>query len=242
MRLPTDVKKSKVLTVDSRSPLRETIRAFQSSAKRELLARGWRKHSGDIYTLDLGDEYFVWLGLNKATKYRPMSVNPVVGIGHSPTNDLLKRFAIETSGEMKFVRAILSQPLGRIRRIQRGEPLNTPGHWELSLDLPDEADREVEVLVRNLEEYGLPFISRLANPLSMTDALRKGDYLPVKDYVIKLLPAFLACTADVDEAVGELRRLVSERLEGRDDMAAQEFCRFAEAFEEWAAERDGAMG
>lgn len=33
-----------------------------------MRAAGWRKRGGDIFTLDLGDGFHAWLGLNKSTR------------------------------------------------------------------------------------------------------------------------------------------------------------------------------
>ncbi len=52
---------------------------------RELLeAQGWRKRSGEIYTLNLANDVIGWLGLNRAVgRGEPwMEINPVIGVRH----------------------------------------------------------------------------------------------------------------------------------------------------------------
>ncbi len=72
-------------------PMRTLITAFSSAAKAALVQQGWQKRSGNVYTLDLNDGFLAWLGLNRASKHRPLTINPVVGVVHEPSRKLEQR-------------------------------------------------------------------------------------------------------------------------------------------------------
>lgn len=52
-------------------PMRDVIAAFSQAAGAELVDRGWRKRTGDLFARDFGNGTAAWLGLNRSSKHRP---------------------------------------------------------------------------------------------------------------------------------------------------------------------------
>jgi hypothetical protein len=186
-----------------------------------LTSQGWRKRTGEIYTFDLTDGFHGWLGLNRATKYRPLQINPVVGLRHEP----LMRLIDELSGtKQRYVAATISSPVGYL----------TPEHRFLQLSVDSLADVDVaaDELVRLVEKYGLPFARAHASTAELERALRDGTYLVVREYAIKRLPALLAVAGRHDEA-----RTVADSylasISSRRDPAAEHDRAFAAALASW---------
>jgi hypothetical protein len=69
--------------------MRDLILAFGAAARDRMTAAGWRRRSGDIYTLDLGEGHLAWLRLNRATKHHQLEINPVMGLRYDPLERLL---------------------------------------------------------------------------------------------------------------------------------------------------------
>ncbi|MDP9403981.1 MAG: hypothetical protein M3P85_11810 [Actinomycetota bacterium] len=92
--------------------LAPVIAAFTSAARERFEDTGWRKRSGEIYTLDHGD-FVGWLGLNRATKYEPMMLNPVVGVRHQPTEAVVS--ACMGTQPHAYVPPTISSPIGYLR-------------------------------------------------------------------------------------------------------------------------------
>ena len=69
--------------------MRDLITAFSAAARTQMAQAGWRKRGGaDIFTLDLGEGYLAWLGLNRASQYHLLKVNPVAGLRYEPLERL----------------------------------------------------------------------------------------------------------------------------------------------------------
>ena len=64
--------------------MRETVSAFEAATRTRLVGAKW-KRKRSTYQKDLGEDFFAWLGLNRATKYFPVIINPVIGLCHEPT-------------------------------------------------------------------------------------------------------------------------------------------------------------
>lgn len=199
-------------------PMRDLISAFSAAAKHQLTGAGWRKRTGDIYTMDLGDKYSAWLGLNKATKYHPMRVNPVVGVRHEPTMRLVR--ALMDTGELHTA-PTLSEP---IYVFGRADGL---GPSPLAVGSIDEAESAAARLLELVDTYGLPFVRSLADEDPMLDALRQRKHLAIPEYAASRLPAMLAALGRADEARAAAANAVV-RLGDRTDAAAEHYRRFAE--------------
>jgi hypothetical protein len=168
--------------------MRDLIAAFSTAARDRMKEAGWRKRSGDIFTLDLGEGYFAWLGLNRATKHHPLQVNPVVGLRYDP----LERLLAELDGRKPHTTATLAKPIGYLT------PENT--FLQLHVAHTDDAGPAADQLRDLVDKYGLPFARRFAGQDELEAALREATYVPNPERTRQLLPAFLFLRANYAEA------------------------------------------
>jgi len=131
--------------------MRDLIAAFSSAAKAALVSRGWKKRAGQIFTQDLDGEFFAWLGLNRASKYHPLEVHPVIGVGHEPATVLEARLRGVPPGRTP----ILSEPLVYLG--PSGKRMA-----ELRISGLAEVGPVVARLIELVERSGLPFARPLA--------------------------------------------------------------------------------
>lgn len=157
--------------------MRDLIGAFSSAARRRMDDEGWRKRAGDIYSLELGDGFHAWLGLNRASKHVPLKINPVVGLRYHPVEQLVA----ELLGEPMGFSATIARPVGYL----------TPSRSFLQMQVVAEVDAEpvAEELVALVNDYGLPFARCHADPDALTDAIVAGGNVPNPDRARLLLPA-----------------------------------------------------
>ncbi|MFI6360056.1 hypothetical protein ACIBJF_47645 [Streptomyces sp. NPDC050743] len=109
--------------------MRDLIAAFSGAAQRRMADAGWHKRAGDIYSLELGDGFHAWLGLNRASHHVPLKINPVVGLRYDPVERLL----VELLGEPMGFSATIAWPVGYL----------TPSRSFLQLRVAAEGDAEL---------------------------------------------------------------------------------------------------
>ncbi len=192
-------------------------------SKAELTERGWRKRSGDIYTLEVAEGVFAWLGLNRASKHRPLLINPVAGVRHEAT----MRLCDEISQLPRTNMATLSDPI----RVLSGKTFDN-----LRISTLAEAPAAAEHLIEAVETYALPFAHAYVDPDQLLAALGRRDHLPVSDYAIIRLPAMLAVLGRFEEALSALDREL-HTLHQRSDPAAVGYRASGAALRTWIAAR-----
>ncbi|MBS2546944.1 hypothetical protein KGQ19_08680 [Catenulispora sp. NL8] len=167
--------------------MRDLISAFRAAAKDRMTAAGWRKRSGDIYTLDLGDGFHAWLGLNKATRALPLQVNPVVGLHYEP----LEQLVAELLGTPPTT-GTLSRPVGYL----------TPENRFLQLEIAtsEQAEPAAGRLRDLVDAYGLPFARRYADSDALLAALRTTHFVANPDRKNLLIPALHLLRGELQEA------------------------------------------
>jgi hypothetical protein len=123
--------------------MRDLIDAFGAEAVAHLKQAGWRKRAGWIFTRELDEEFLLWLGLNRATKYHPLGINPVVGIRYQP----LERLLAELRGAKPhtYIPPTISTPLGYLTDENR--------YLELKVSRVEEAATVALELTRLVETY-----------------------------------------------------------------------------------------
>ncbi|HTE55126.1 MAG TPA: hypothetical protein VK698_29945 [Kofleriaceae bacterium] len=181
------------------------------------MSRGWKKRAGQIFTQDLDGEFFAWLGLNRASKYHPLEVHPVIGVGHEPATVLEARLRGVPPGRTP----ILSEPLVYLG--PSGKRMA-----ELRISGLAEVGPVVARLIELVERSGLPFARPLATRDAMVAALRGRKHLAVDQYALTSLPAVLASFGSKAEAREAMAASVVE-LGERSDPAAADVRRFADA-------------
>lgn len=158
----------RMAAVEQDTPVRDVIAAFSTAMRRELTARSWRKRSGEIYTLEISDGMFAWLGLNRSSTSRPVRVHPVAGVRHEATMQLCD----DLSGLPRSTTPTLSEPI----RTLGGEEAR-----DLELVNVSDVPQAVERLVELVEQYGLPFAEEYRDPDTALTALRDRRHLAVVD-------------------------------------------------------------
>jgi len=198
--------------------LSELVVAFSGAAKAALVARGWRKHSGDIYTLDFGDGTLAWLGLDRASKHLPLRIHPVGGVRHEAT----MRLCDLLGGGKRYVAATLSEPLAYLG----------PRVPDLAVGTTTDAHPAAAELVTLVEARALPFAERFRDPERQLDALRRREHLAVPSSAIIRRPAMLAVLGRRDEALAALDEELAT-LGERADQAAQHNRSLGTALRAW---------
>ncbi|MGW6790817.1 hypothetical protein [Streptomyces chartreusis] len=191
------------------------IAAFSGAARRRMTDAGWRKRAGDIYSLELGDGFHAWLGLNRASKHVPLKINPVVGLRYHPVEQLVA----ELLGEPMGFSATIARPVGYL----------TPSRSFLQLQVAAEIDAEpvAEELVALVNDYGLPFARRHAYPDALTAAIVAGGNVPNPDRARLLLPALQFLQGRKEEALASVAAGLDHFPDRSASPAGAEYHRFA---------------
>jgi len=180
--------------------MRDLIAAFETAVKAEATARGWRKRT-HVYTLPLDHDFDAWLGLNSATKYHPLKINPVVGLRFAPVQQLLA----ELLGPVFRMQPTLSRPVGHLM------PSNM--FLQVTIDSVTRAPTAASEVCDLVDEYGLPFARRHASVTQLLEAIRRREYVISSDWQRILLPAVEYVTGDHTNA----RTQVMEGIEHHGD-------------------------
>jgi hypothetical protein len=192
-------------------------------SKAALTQRGWRKRSGDIYTIEVADGVSAWLGLNRASKHQPLLINLVAGVRHEATMQLCD----EISQLPRTITPTLSDPI----RVLSGKAFDN-----LRISALADAPVAAQQLLEAVENYALPFAHVYMDPDQLLAALRRRDHLPVSDYAIIRLPAMLTVLGRFEEALSALDREL-HTLHQRSDPAAVGYRASGAALRTWIAAR-----
>lgn len=198
--------------------MRDLISAFNAASHQRMKELGWHKLGGnEIFTRDLDEGFVAWLGLNRATRYHPLKITPVVGVRYEPLQLLLA----DLVGQDHSLAPTLSKPIGYL----------TPSNTFLQLEVAhaDEAAGAAERLVELVEHYAVPFGQRFTDLDNLASAVRESSYIPSREQRRLLLPAFLYLRGRHDEALAELQEGTSAYAANPEWPVSQEHRRFAEA-------------
>ncbi len=182
-----------------------------------LHSAGWTKRKSNIFSLDLSEEAYGCVGLNKAL-YRGgiLQINPVVSVGNKRVENLvadLMRMRFEP-----YTTACLGMNVGYLMAEQKYAP------WSFQEDTNCEA--VVADLVATVEKYGRPFMEHNVTLAALYNALlnsKRGTPPDQLDYRI-------AAAADLLGKRTEAEAFVDARLReigNRNDEAAEWFRKFA---------------
>lgn len=201
-------------------PLASVVAAFSGAAQERLEGMGWRKRAGDVYTLDRGD-LLGWLGLNRATKYEPMTVNPVVGVRHQETE--AKVADLRGEKPHPYIPPTISSPIGYLR-IGR--------YYEVTVASVTDAARAADELANLIEQDAHPFIERHLTVAAIIDGL-ETERLSASPIEYRL-PVLLTIAGDSERARQVLDAGVAGRA-NRVDAEAEQYRAFAAAAQRWIA-------
>jgi hypothetical protein len=188
-----------------------------SEVARLLASNGFRKRAGEIFTLDLATCVLGWVGLNRASKHHPageFSINPVVGVRHQE----VERLVAELRGDKLhgYVPPTLSIPLGQLM------PGASFRQWSFSKVASDEAARD---MVDAIVTYAVPFIRRSSVLLRICEELMQPG---LEHQLIYRRPIAWMLLGERSRSREVLEASLA-KIGDRQDLAAHEFRRFAQA-------------
>ncbi len=187
-------------------------------AREELLVRGYKKRTGQIFTLELSTEFLGWLGLNRAVNRGDgsMAINPVVGVRFQVLEHTLARIMDEDP--QTYVPPTISINVGYLM------PESTYQTWVFE-ERADNQKTMVEMLSA-VEKYGRPFMISMADLESIQRAFEAKEYSLPENRKYRL-PLIYHMRGEGDRVHAELQKELTEIGE-REDLAAQQYRQFAE--------------
>lgn len=182
-----------------------------------LTELGFRKRAGRVLTLDIGEGWLGWLGLNAASRAGlpgEVALHPIVGV----RSHAVESCVAEGRGEAlhAYVPPTVSEPL----RYLVPESLREDWIFDSS------GTNEVEVsaaVVRAVREFGLPFIRKTADLGSL--ASRLAEAYPKDQQAAYRWPTALWVAGQRDAAAHAVAA-VQTAVVGRTDPAAEELTAF----------------
>lgn len=189
---------------------------LDDAVKGRLLARGFRKRAGLVYTREAVPGVLDWVSFNTASKYEPagrLEINPIVAVRHQQ----IARMVADLRGTEfhAYAGTTLGTSIGYV--MPEGRYLA----WRWSVDEDDVIDQ----LMGAIERYGLSFIEG-HRALSCVVADDMQDYVRDREFDIPVAHLLLG---DADRAA-ELVRVERNALsDDRTDPWAVMYRRFADA-------------
>ena len=181
---------------------------------------GYRKRSGEIFTLDLTADAIGWLGLNKAVRRREgvVEINPVVGVRHQVAERLLAD--IQREKFHPYTPPTISVHLGYLA------PENKYTPW--LFDENHEPSVGVAKLAESVAVHGIPFMRANAGLEKLVQTLESSKF-GVPEQTNYRLPIVYHLVGKDDLAEDFVERQLG-KLEGRNDLAARAYREFSDCF------------
>lgn len=199
--------------------LKNTVMAAAGDGLRAL---GMRPLEEGIWLLPLRKGVDGWLGMNVANEAGSIAVNPVIGVRHDDVERMLSRLAGQP--EDPGVPTV-TVPLGYLT------PERTYARWLFNGSAQD--DGETARLLEAVRDYGIPFMQANTDRRVLAETLTTSRFMP-PDAQAYRIPIIHLLAGDRDRALSALHTSVPG-LGSRADEAANQFRRFAAAFEAEAA-------
>lgn len=201
-------------------------RELDAEWKALVKGHGFRSSKG-VHTLDLGEDWLGWLGLNRASYYGagPVNVTPVVGICWKP----LSRIFHELNPHLpKSTSATLTRPLYTLLPESYSCAQFILAQWRVREE-KGEPFRLEEVLDA-VVLWGIPFMQSLCAPEGVVDKLRPPSHYQVNQAVPwQTYPIALVLTGRQAEAV-EFVRGHAREVADKPDMASKAYQEFSARF------------
>lgn len=198
---------------------RELIDAVVGGADDRLRDLGFTRRRV-VRTIEVAPDVLGWVGLNRSEERgdHQLLVNPVLGVRHQAVEREVARLCGEKFDP--YIPPTISAPLSQLAR-HGGDYLFKDGRRQ-------KLDRQVTKMVDTIAAYAFPFFKAHASLEAIATALRSGDY-GFPHQVIYRVPVALALLGRHAEAQDTVRASLAE-LGDRQDLAAQDFRAFADAF------------
>jgi len=202
--------------------LRERI---ASSLAPALEAEGFKKRSGEIFTIELADGFIGWLGLNRAKHIQGVELNPVVGIRCQELEGLLATILKERPH--KYVPPTVSISLGYLMPEQQYRS------WVFREDTVSRSSMDMTAAI---VRYGVPFMES-ASSLGEVGALLDSPRFSSSEHAMYRHPLIKWLLGDREGAL-QVCASCSRQLDQRVDPAAALFRQFARDLESLANQID----
>ncbi len=199
--------------------LKETRLRVLEAVREELADVGFRKRAADIFTRDLSREVLGWVGLNRATRRRigGLEINPVAGVRHQPTEELLAE--LRKNKAHPYVPPSLSVHLGYLMPKRE----YNPWLFKENKDSRPQSRR----LVQAITEYGVPFMEENSALEQLVSTIEASGYgIPEQNQF--RIPVMYLLLDQRKTAQENIEKRLSD-LGQRDDLAARHYRFFAEA-------------
>jgi hypothetical protein len=184
-----------------------------AECREQLVPLGFKKRSGEIFTRELADDFFGWLGLVFRTRLRPgaIGIAPTVGVHHPEIERLAREFsALEIAA--KGPTATLARPLGYVMP----EP-----DFRTWICYPDGFAAQLDDMVRAISRYGVPYMERHASLEEIVVAMPTGSLPPLEQAKrIALVRGLQGDRAAAYDALAPLRRAITDLTGAREDAMA----------------------
>jgi hypothetical protein len=180
---------------------------------------GFEKRAGEVFTLELGDGVFGWLGLNRAYRRSEdaLEVNPVVGVRHQEVERLVADLRAETFHP--YLPPTASTPIGYLTPAGRYSP------WVFQRGSTMSA--EAEDLVDAVAQHGVPFMQVSTGLGELRRLIEAG--LGFAHQLVYRHPVVCLLAGDREAALRSVERAL-QAFGDRDDPAAVKYRLFAARF------------
>ncbi len=179
---------------------------------------GFKKRTGDVFTIKVAPGVLGWLGLNRATQHRApgeVEINPVVGVRFQE----VERVVAECRGEKfhAYQPPTISSPLGYLMPEKKYKP------WVFA---PGRSENVAADMATAIATHGIPFMRSVVDLTELRRRLEgRSGY---EHQVVYRRPVAALLAGDVMRS----RTLLDEAMAAigaRTDLAAADFKKFAEA-------------
>jgi len=190
-----------------------------------LEASGFKKRSGEIFTIDLVEGFIGWLGLNRAKHPQGFELNPVIGIRCQKLEDIVS--ALLADSPKQYVPPTVSIPLGY---------LMPESHYRYWLVQESTVINSVADMAAAVDRYGFPFMKSACDLNKINELLESPRFCDA-EHAMYRRPVVKWLVGDREAAL-QMCASFMQQLDERSDPAARNFTQFARGLESLANQID----
>lgn len=201
------------------------LKKIEGSLVSFLGAEGFKKRSGEVFSVELAEGFVGWLGLNRAKHPQGLELNPIVGVRCQELEGLLSTLLRERLH--KYVPPTVSISLGYLMPEQQYRC------WVLQEDnvISSGAD-----MVAAIVRYGVPFMESACSLSKIGELLESPRFSSAENAMYRR-PLIKWLMGDREGAL-QVCASSSRRLDERSDLAAAHFIQYARGLESLANQID----
>lgn len=201
------------------------LKKIEGSLESLLGAEGFKKRSGEVFTVELAEGFVGWLGLNRAKHPRGLELNPVVGVRCQELEGLLSTLLGERLH--KYVPPTVSISLGYLMPEQQYRC------WVLQEDTVISSGAD---MVAAIVRYGVPFMESACGLSKIGELLESPRFSNAENAMYRR-PLIKWLMGDREGAL-QVCASCSRQFDERSDLAAEHFMQFARGLESLANQID----